>query len=245
MVSASSAAELRRGQEEIRKLVEGRMATWVEQIASYPNLTPGQIRNALIEQTKFVVAQYGDVAASMAAEWYDDIRLTEGVAGKYRAVTAASPYQADAVDGMVRRAVGPLFGEVPNVDAVVLAIATNTGKYVLGASRETVRRNSIRDPFASGWQRVARGEACDFCLMLVGRGGVYKKSTAFFASHGDCNCAAVPSFDRSAPEVDVKLYSASRRTTGMSRSQRSSHNELIRNYITDNQPEFAALRSGT
>ncbi len=240
VVSRADALQLRRGQEEIRKLVEGRMNTWAERILADTSLNPGQIRNALIEQTKFVVTQYGDVAASMAAEWYDDIRATEGVGGNFRAVTAASPYDDDAVDGMVRRAVGPLFTQAPDVSAVMLTLATNAGKYVLGAARETVRRNTFRDPYASGWQRVARGGACKFCLMLVGRGGVYRKETAFFASHGDCNCAAVPSFDSHAPEVDVAIYRASVRTTGMSPAQKDRHNTAIREYIAANAVELRA-----
>jgi len=50
--------------------------------------------------------------------------------------------------------------------------------------------------------------------MLAGRGGVYRRETVHFAAHGnDCRCAAVPSWDPDAPEVDVRAYVASERMT--------------------------------
>lgn len=233
MVSVAQANQLRAGQSEIRELVEGRMRRIIDYLADQPNLTPVQFRNSLMSQTNLVVSQYGDIAASMAAEWYEDIRLSE-VADRFRAIPGQSAYGPDAVDGMVRRAVNPFFGENPDLSAVMRTVEHNAGKYVLSAARETVRRNTFRDPAASGWQRITRHGSCEFCRMLAGRGAVYMRETAFFASHGACNCAAVPSFDRDAPEVDVALYEASRRTTGMTPEQRRSHNELIRNYIEAN-----------
>ena len=241
-MTLQQANELRSGQVEIRRLVEARMNEIVDYLAGVPGLTPQQFRNSLITQTNLVVSQFGDVAASLAAEWYDDIRVSEGVRGSFRALPQPSPY-ADAVEGMVRRGVGPMFDEVPDVSAVMRTVAQNTAKYVLAASRETVRRNSFIDPRGTGFQRVARPGSCDFCLMLVGRGAVYKKETAFFASHGDCNCAAVPSWDRGAPEVDVALYTASRRTTGMNDAARRKHNDAIRSFLDSNKKSIEDYRS--
>ena len=243
MVSLSQANELRLAQAEMRSLVEARMNEIVAYLASRPNLTPEQFRNSLISQTNLVVSQYGSVAASLAAEWYEDIRATEGVRGNFRALPQASPYGDDSVEGMVRRAVSPMFTDSPDVAAVMLTVSQNAGKYVLGASRETIRRNSFIDPGGTGFQRIARPGSCDFCIMLAGRGAVYKKETAFFASHGDCNCAAVPSWDRDAPEVDVTLYTASRRTTGMSESARKAHNAAIRDFMSSNRKAIDDFRS--
>lgn len=242
-MSLAQANELRVAQSEIRRLVEARMSEIVDYLAGVPGLTPQQFRNSLIVQTNLVVSQYGDVAASMAAEWYEDIRVSEGVRGSFRALPQSSPYDADAVEGMVRRAVAPMFDEVPDVSAVMRTVAQNAGKYVLGASRETVRKNSFIDPRGTGFQRIARPGSCDFCLMLVGRGAVYKRETAFFASHGDCNCAAVPSWDRGAPEVDVELYEASKRTTGMSDRARAAHNKTITDYLDANRRSLDDYRS--
>lgn len=230
MVTLIQAGELRKGQAEIRRLVEERMQYVMDYLVSRRSLTPEQFRNALISQTNLVVNQFGDVAASMAAEWYEDIRLTE-VGSSYRALTAQSPYGPDAVEGMVRRGVAPLFSEAPDLSGVMKTVSSNAGKYVLGASRETIRRNTFRDDKANGWKRVTRAGACKFCRMLSGRGGVYMRETAFFASHIECNCAAVPSFEMSAPEVDVKLYEVSVRTSKMSPQEKALHNSRVQSFI--------------
>lgn len=230
MVTLTQANELRHAQAEIRRLVEDRMTQIIDYLASRPNLTAEQFRNSLISQTNLVVSQYGDVAASMAAEWYEDIRLTE-VGSSFRARPATSPYGADAIEGMVRRGIGPFFDDVPDLAAVMKTVSSNAGKYVLGASRETIRTNTFRDDKANGWKRITRASSCDFCNMLAGRGGVYKRETAFFASHHKCNCAAVPSFDPTAPEVDVRLYEASKRTTRMDSAQKAAHNARVQEYI--------------
>ena len=44
------------------------------------------------------------------------------------------------------------------------------------------------------YRRVAGGSACDFCLMLEGRGAVYSVRTADFTAHDHCACSAEPVF---------------------------------------------------
>jgi hypothetical protein len=113
----------------------------------------------------------------------------------------------------------------------LLTLQASAPKYSLAAGRETIQDNTARDPEASGWKRVTRGGACGFCRMLAGRGAVYKEGSVHFAAHPDCNCAAVPSWDKDAPEVPASLYQASRRTTNMSPADRAKHNALIRRAV--------------
>jgi hypothetical protein len=86
---------------------------------------------------------------------------------------------------------------------------------------------------ASGWHRETRPCACDFCRLLAGRGGVYKKATANFSAHGECQCVAVPSWDASAAEVEVEQYIASERTSKMSAAQRARHTARVRAFLAD------------
>jgi hypothetical protein len=197
----------------------------------FPSLNlqnPEDAARALRAYVPALVRQYGDAAATISADWYDDVRATERVAGRFRAVMAGSPYQ-DASEGLARRAAGALF--TPSPEDALATLLPAVGKYVLAAGRQTIAISTHRDPRAAGWQRVTRSGSCGFCRMLAGRGDVYKESTAHFASHGDCNCAAVPSWDQGAPEVDVALYRASQRTTGMSPDQKEAHNALIQRAI--------------
>lgn len=225
MVTATDAAELRSSLVGIRALVERDLA------AAFADLNlsrPERARDELLRFVPVLVSYYGEQAAAFAADWYDDIRLTEAVPGSYRAVERLSPY-ATAVEPMTRRAVGDLFTDDPL--GTLLTLQASAPKYALAAGRETVQFNTREDPRAAGWQRVVRASACGFCRMLAGRGAVYKEGTVHFAAHSDCNCAAVPSWDQGAPEVPAVLYEASKRTTGMTPAQKAQHNAAIQRAI--------------
>lgn len=231
MVSASEAERLRQAQIGVRRLVERDLnRMWARVWSSFPDgpTKPYNVRDAFLQSVPNLVNRYGEDAAAVAADWYEIQRDREGVGGSFRAVIAPSPYQ-DATEGMVRRTAGALW--TPNPEAMLVGLRAATGKYVLAASRATVQRNVSRDPASSGWQRVVRPGACEFCRLLHGRGAVYRESTVHFAAHGDCNCAAAPSWDPNAPEVDVDLYEASKRTSQMSPEERERHNALIQRAI--------------
>ena len=227
MVSRASADRLRRAQAGIRSLVERDLNSFWGSL----NLNrPEAARDALLEFMPVLVQSYGESAAAMAADWYDETRAAERVAGRYRAAMVV-PDETVAIEETTRRAAGALWTDAPN--EALAGIVAKAGKYALAGSRQTIAHSTSRDPRTSGWQRVTGAGACDFCTMLAGRGGVYKESTAMFASHGDCNCAAVPSWDRNAPEVDVRLYEASQRTTHMTPAQKANHNALIQRAIDE------------
>lgn len=225
MPSRSDVEELRREYEAIRRSVEGDLRNFW----SYVDLSnPDRAAKAFNSYVPLLVQQYSDVAATVAAEWYDDMRAGEGVPGRFRARPEDSPYQ-EASRGMSGRAAGELFTENPER---ALAIATaKAPKYALAAGRQTVIRSTDRDPRARGWKRVTSASPCKFCRMLAGRGAVYSKSSVHFAAHGECGCASTPEWDPDAPEVSVAQYQASRRTTNMTPAERSAHNALIRRAI--------------
>lgn len=226
MISPADLAVLQAEQEAIRQLV----LRDLENFWSYVDLSkPERARNALLQYVPLLVRQHGESASAIAAEWYDEVRAAQGVAGAFRALMVESPY-LDAVDGAVRRAAASLFVE-GHADDALTSLSAAIPKYTLAAGRRTISYSTEQDPRAQGWQRVVRAGACGFCRMLAGRGAVYKQSTVHFASHGSCNCAAAPSWDPSAPEVDVVVYQASTRTTGMSPRERNAHNALIRRAI--------------
>ncbi len=227
MPSRSDVQELRAEYEAIRRLVERDLA---ELWASLNLSRPEAARDALLLLVPALVDSYGAVAATVAAEWYDDMRAGEGVAGRFRAVAQASPY-ADAVEGTVRRVAGSLFTEVPGEG--LTSLTAKAPKFALAAGRQTVIRSSEMDPRASGWKRVTRSGSCRFCRLLEGRGGVYTKSSVHFASHDDCNCASAPEWDAEAPEVDVEVYAASRRTTTMTPAEKERHNAVIQRAIDE------------
>lgn len=225
MPSRDDAERLRLAQAGVRALVERDLR---EMFPSLNLARPEDAATALRAYVPALVRQYGEVAATISADWYDEVRAAERVPGRFRAVMADSPYQ-DASEGLARRAAGALF--TPSPEDALATLLPSVGKYALAAGRQTIAVSTYRDPRASGWQRVARSGSCGFCRMLAGRGDVYKESTAHFAAHGSCNCAAVPSWDQDAPEVDVEVYKASQRTTGMTPEQKAKHNFRIQRAI--------------
>lgn len=189
---------------------------------------PEAARNQLLRFTPQLVAKYGEIAATVAADWYDDLRFEADVPGRF-AAEMADVASSERVAARARYAAGHLFTENPEATLALLDGAVQ--KYVLEPSRNTIVRSVARDPKATGWARHTRADGCDFCRFLAQRGAVYKEATARFASHDDCNCTSAPSWDPDAPEVDVKAYVASRRTSTMSPAERDEHNARARDWI--------------
>ena len=189
---------------------------------------PAAVRNATLAIAPTIVDTYGHMAGTLAADWYDDLRRAEGVPGTYRSsvAPAATP---ERVHERVRFGASTLWTD--NLDLFRKFVSAALVGYVTEQLGETVALNANRDPRAVGWERVPEPNACKFCIMLAGRGGVYKKASARFAAHHKCKCGARPSWDPNAPEVPVSAYEASERTSGMSEAQRAEHNRRIRDYI--------------
>lgn len=231
MVSAADAQKFREAQQGIRVLVDRDLDRMWARIWS-KDAHPGAVRDAFLRQVPTLVSRYGADAANLAAQWYEMQREAAGVSGMFTALPSDSPY-LDVVEPSVRRTAGALWTPTP-LDMLV-GLKAFTGKYVLAASRQTIADNAGRDPKARGWQRITRARACDFCRMLAGRGGVYTEASVHFASHGDCNCAAAPTWDQHAPEVDVAMYQASARTSSMTPEQRDAHNARVQSWIATHQ----------
>lgn len=192
---------------------------------------PAGARDALLRFMPLLTTQYGEMAAVVAADWYDDLRASAGAAGRF-AAEVAEVVPAGVVQERTRFGAQHLW--TPSPEQTLAFLTSAASKYVLQPGRDTIQRSSMRDPAAAGWRRVTRAGACKFCRMLAGRGAVYKQSTAFFASHdGKCNCAAVPEWDPDAPEADVKQYVASERTSAMSEQQRADHTARVAAFLAE------------
>lgn len=166
-----------------------------------------QAREALEDILPLLVRTYGQAAATVAADWYDDLRDELNVDRRFFAIV--SEVDDQGADVLARWGIKPLFQEEPDFDAARTLIEGGLQRRIANASRETVRLSSLEDPGAQGWQRAGAGANCAFCEMLIGRGAVYTDRTADFASHDHCNCYAVPAF-RGRPRP-VKPFTPSSR----------------------------------
>ena len=67
-------------------------------------------------------------------------------------------------------------------------LSGSASRLVLAGDRETFMGTFAVSDAMAGWRRVARGDACAFCLMLVSRGAVYSKHSVEFQAHDHCRC---------------------------------------------------------
>jgi len=168
------------------------------------------VREALVDLAMALGSGYGEASALATAEYFDDLRVAAGVDSTFVA-TLVNNLDEAAIRSDMGWAVDPLTREDPST--ALAKAGTVIGALLRDASNDTVRTNVQRDITSVGWYRIARANGCDFCVMLSQRGAVYREKTADFAAHGNCHCTAKPSWDPDAPEVDVRAYEASQRTS--------------------------------
>jgi hypothetical protein len=154
--------------------------------------TAVEAREALRDILPGLVDAYGAASATIAANWYDDLRDQKGVRGRFTAIPAE--LGETGTDSLAGWGVDPLFKAKPDWASARVLIAGGLQRRIANAGRKTVAGSSVADPSARGWQRVGDGRTCEFCSMLLGRGAVYTEATADFLSHDHCGCAAVPAF---------------------------------------------------
>lgn len=163
-----------------------------------------QAETALRDILPGLIDAYGAAAATIAAEWYDDLRVKVGAAGRFSAIPA------DIRDTGSHALIGWALTKANDMSAFQSLIEGGMQRRITTFGRLTVTSSSLADPRVDGWQRVSRGGcSTGFCDMLAGRGAVYSEATADFAVHDNCHCVAVPAF--SGEPRPVKPYTPSTR----------------------------------
>ncbi len=160
-----------------------------------------QARQALGDVLPSMVRTYGQTSATVAADWYDELRDELEVPRLFRAIPAELGDTGS--DVLARWAIDPLFSDSPDFDAALSRVEGGLQRRIANAARETVRESSVEDPQARGWQRSATSGGCAFCRMLAGRGAVYGRDSVHFAAHDHCRCQAVPAFEGRPSPVSV------------------------------------------
>jgi hypothetical protein len=186
----STASEQRQALIDLTTLAKRDLfALW----ASLEGLGAAETRDALAALLPALGDAYGAAAAALAADWFDELREREGVAGRFQAEPTAD-VGLERWESLARWGVAPLFGAEADRVAALTLIQGGLQRTVADRHRLTIVDNSIRDPRASGWRRVGVGGNCGFCRMLIGRGRVYTEASVTFRSHDHCNCAASPAW---------------------------------------------------
>lgn len=161
------------------------------------------VREALQDVLPALSSNWGDLAASLAAEFYDEARRRARVGGEFEPVLADGPSQVRweslsvwGTEPLFRSAETGLLvpGESveldPDWDASLKRLQGGLQRSIADQHRQTIMQSAVTDSRAQGWRRVGVGSNCDFCRRLINGGTVYRKTSAGFSSHDHCNCVA-------------------------------------------------------
>lgn len=190
------------------------------------------VQEALHDILPALIDTYGTAASTVAADWYDELRETQGVGGRFVAIPA------DIEDTGAHALIGWALDEAVDDGSLVALLEGGLQRRVVNFGRFTITQSSYADPRADGWMRLGSGSNCPFCDMLISRGAVYSEATVTFASHDHCNCIAAPAF-RGKPRP-VRLDEEGRRLDASSRAdrtddaKRATSNKRVREWIANN-----------
>lgn len=155
--------------------------------------SPILVRDALLDFFPELIAAYGDAAALLAADFYDELRDVPPSAARFSATLAAAPDSAQAT-AAARWGLGPLFTADPDPLQALLNLSGVAQRLVLQSGRDTVYASARRDPVSTGFARIPVGPTCQFCTMVASRGFVYGSAADAGESnkwHNDCDCIIV------------------------------------------------------
>ena len=158
----------------------------------------GQVLAALVQDFS-----YGSI--SVAADYFTEARDVAGVAKPF-SPTLTEPWSLGSVEAYIHTSLDEYAKELDGAltEAAAKVQAEGVAKTLtLDAGRHQLLTSAAADPVRPRWARVARPDACSFCLMLATRGAVYRtESTAEFRAHmpfngrgGVCHCSIEMVFD--------------------------------------------------
>lgn len=193
MVSPNRAEDYSRDQARVVTLVTRDLNRWW---AGLDITDAVAVRVAAQAFMRELLATYGPISATVAADYYDEIREASTARGRYaaRLVDALSEEQLDA---NVRYAVGPLFGAQPDSAKALALLASSAQRLVQEYGRQTLISAADNDPARPRFARVPHGKPCAFCRLVASRGAIYLSSQSageLTKFHDDCDCQIVASF---------------------------------------------------
>lgn len=200
------------------------------EMEAYPNASVSEMREMAKRAISDSLFAFGDQAANLAGELFDEIVSAESIAAKWVNENTIDPVK---VDSKVRYFADVLKGDATDADKMRFRkdCTALTRDYVKRNAFENMIRNCDRENVR--WARVPSGaETCSFCYMLASRGFDYlSKESADAVRHGrhkHCDCIIIPGIkgktviDGYDPDALYDRWSMCADTVGIDPATRSS-----------------------
>lgn len=197
MTSRSDLDRLTAAQRELVRMAQNELTGF---FATVDLTRPENVRDALIEIVPLLTREYGELVATVAAEWFEEVHP-----GAFLAQTASSTFPTAGIAENVRYHAGALWTDDPY--AALGGISGALQRFILYSGRTTIARNVQLDPSKPRFARVPTGaKTCAWCGLLASRGFVYltRETAGIVASdyHDDCDCAITPIYDSESAHID-------------------------------------------
>lgn len=181
---------------EKQRLLADEAADRISDYLGQHEIATREDRGNLIQFSYAVATKYGEGAAALSAQMYDEMAEAEG-----ETLPAAEVAETATLDETARAVAGTL--KTGNNDIVAGAV----GRLVKMAGVDTTIKNALRD--GAQWAWIPQGnETCAFCIMLASRGWQYASREALKNGHAEhihpnCDCMYAVRFN---DETNVEGY---------------------------------------
>ena len=164
---------------KINKKAAALMSEWIE-ANGYDSV------EELVYWASGLTQKYGEAAAALACEMYDEIAAASGVS--VPAAEAADVFDQYYIEKAVRNKLMESPIEIPSL----------VGRMVKQAGADTTLKNARRDGAQFAW--VPHSDTCAFCITLASRGWQYMSKKALKNGHAEhihsnCDCTYAIRFD--------------------------------------------------
>lgn len=200
--------------------------------ADYSGILVNLDRDAIIEVANAVSLKYGEGAAALACQMYDDMADLSG-----KRIPPAIPAEAMSYNEVGKVVNGALKSQNDEV------LTSAVGRIVKQRGQDTTLQNAKRDGAQCAW--VPSGDTCAFCITLASRGWEKPKDGHADHIHANCDCVYAVRFNNSTnyqgydPDYYRDLYD---NTDYGAKSSKDKINAMRRKFYKENKDEINAQK---
>lgn len=202
-----------------------------------------EVRQAVIDYAYGLSTTYGEAAAELACEMYDEAASLSGVA-----LPSAEPAATATYGEVAKQVNGTLKYQNPQI------ISQAVERLVKLSEVDTVLNNALRD--GAEWAWIPHGDTCPYCITLASQGWQYASKEAIRDGHAEhvhanCDCTYAVRFNEQTnvegynPNKYKRIYDHADGRTGKDKIRAMYREEYARNKDEINarkRAEYAARK---